>query len=265
MKNKILRKAVDALIKDDNNTLIEKNKIDDIFIINQNKPDYFKFQPLNYIKKTEEIIIEKEREEDEVKIEKIDYTCLEERETMTLGKIFRKIGNTLSHPVSEFTQETQVIHHYMMFGRCAPKEDVESLKETTILLDEIISAIVSLIPQANHVSLLQNIGGPLFRVLGDAADGEKINTDDDLKELILQPAMIARLIVDSSPKDSNGIVIKNKVSLPENFIIRNNKNHIKMGSREWEIQYKEGKYTIKKNNIEREVFYSPEKKNGNTQ
>lgn len=261
LKNKIFIKAVDALIKEHRKALIY-NKKNDVFIKNKSTSGYFKFTALNHIKKTEEIIIEKE-EEDDVKIEKIDFSCLEERENMTLGKILRKIGNTLSHPVSELSQEIQVIHHYEKFGRCASKEEVETLKKKTLLADKVITTIISLIPVPNHIVLLQNIGGPLLRLIADNLEDRDLN-QDDMQDLIGQSTFMAKLIVDSNPKNSEGMVIENGISLPEKFIIRNNKNYIKIKNKEWGISYKEGKYLIKKDNIEREVIYSTEKKNGNT-
>ncbi|WP_224718400.1 hypothetical protein [Pectobacterium versatile] len=260
LKNKVFIKAVDALIKEHRNALIynKKNKKDDVFIKNQPTSGYFKFTALNHIKKTEEIIIEKE-EDDDVKIEKIDFSCLEERENMTLGKILRKIGNTLSHPVSELSQEIQVIHHYDKFGRCASKEEVEALKEKTLFADKVITAIVSLIPVPNHIVLLQNIGGPLLRLIADDLEDRDLN-QEDMQDLIGQSTFMAKLIVDSCSKNSKGMIIENQISLPEDFIIINNKSFIKMKNKEWEISYKEGKYFIKKDNIEREVIYSTKNK-----
>ncbi|UVD97572.1 hypothetical protein [Pectobacterium parvum] len=264
LKNEVFIKAIDSLVKEHRNALIENNKskknnINDIFIKNKTTPDYFRFTVLNHIKKTERIIKKEERKDDDVKIEKIDYTCLEERKNMTLGDILRKIGNTLSNPVSELSQEIQVIYYYEKFGRCASKEKIENLKKATLFADKVISSILSLIPGSNHIVLLQNIGSPLLRLIADDLENKEHNPED-IQNLIGQSAFMAKIIVDSSPKNSNGIVIENEISPPENFIFIKNKPYIKIENKEYAILYNGKGYVIEKNNIEQEVIYSTKEK-----
>ncbi|RJL48646.1 hypothetical protein [Pectobacterium carotovorum] len=273
LQNELFIKAVEALIEGHKDALIYNNKIkkdkfDDIFIKNKTTPNYDEYQEKNHVKRSIARVIlggyHNRGYPNKIDVEYLEsVTCVEnESEKITVGKVLRKIGDTIINPITEISLQAQLVYDYKIYGLCSSKkEDVEEIKRTTLFIDQVISSVMALvpIPQVQAIVLVRNIAGPFFRMTADVMEGEKIN-EDNLNDLIVQPSMLARLIVDSSPKDSNGIVITDKISLPENFIIRNNKNYIKMGSREWEIQYNEGKYTIKKNNIEREVFYSPEKK-----
>ncbi|CAO96244.1 hypothetical protein [Erwinia tasmaniensis] len=151
----------------------------------------------------------------DVKVEKLDSSCLMQRETLSLADIFRQIGNTMMNPVAELAKESQVIDYYHSLGRCPDDEDIKFLSEVTGKVDRIVSALISLSPEMTPFVIIQRVGGALFRMLADQMGGKPVDFSD-VQTVNDQAMMMAKMITDFSPKDENGQLSDSESLLPEN-------------------------------------------------
>lgn len=114
---------------------------------------------------------------DEVKKVKLDFSCFEQRQTLTIADIVRQIGKTLKNPVSALAEESQIIYFYQHVGRCPTAGEVDRLASITNKVDAVISAVVALLPGSQPLVIAQNLGGPLLKMLADELDGEPVDVD----------------------------------------------------------------------------------------
>lgn len=136
---------------------------------------------------------------DDVKNEKLDFSCFEERQDLFFADVFRQIGNTLSNPVSELAKESQVIDFYHKYHRCPSPEEMKSLLSITSTVDETVSIITALLPGGQPLVFTQKLGGPLFRMMADNADN-KLMDIEDMREADDQFLILGKSIADASPK-----------------------------------------------------------------
>lgn len=195
---------------------------------------------------------------DYVKIEKLNFSCIEERQHLSLADVFRQIGITFKNPINELAKESQVIHYYNKFGRCPTEEDIKKLEAITSRIDSIISGILILLPGSKPLYLTQSLGGPLFKLLGDYMDNREGDIEDDMKEIAEQSAFIAKIISEYAPLDSKGKVNDKDISLPKKMFFHHGKLSTEINGDKWGLSYEENRFVASKENEKRQVEYSRE-------
>ncbi|WP_165911744.1 ADP-ribosyltransferase [Biostraticola tofi] len=140
---------------------------------------------------------------DAVKIEKIDFSCIEERHSLTLAQVFRRIGLTLKNPISELARESQVINYYHKFGRCPSESDINKLSLITSRIDAVILMVTSFIPNLNYTVVLQTMGGTLFQIISDDMEGNEVNLEM-LNDFNVQIMFMAKAMTDFSSNSNWG-------------------------------------------------------------
>lgn len=192
---------------------------------------------------------------DDVKRVKLDFSCLEQRQSLSLPSILRQIGNTLSNPVEMLAQESLVIDYYNKLGRCPSDSDIEKIVAITKKVDQAVSALLSFIPEMTPLVMMQRVGGDLFRMLADNLEGKSLN-QQDVTDLNNQVLMMAKVIADFSPKDEDHRVIENQAVLPEGITLKNNLLHISLNGEEYLLTYRDKGYVAIKGDREIRVTYS---------
>lgn len=196
---------------------------------------------------------------DDVKIEKLDFSCVEERQNLSISDIFRQIGKTLSNPVSELAKESQVIHYYNNHHRCPTSEERANLLSITSAVDKTISIITALLPGSQPLMVTQRVGGPIFRMIADSIDNKQINVDD-LSEANDQLLALGKSIIDTSPKNSKGQTIESQLTVPDGLSFKNGKLSVNIQGVDREIINENGSYFTNFNGKRRKVSYSLETK-----
>ncbi|QJU42295.1 hypothetical protein [Serratia marcescens] len=80
---------------------------------------------------------------DDVKIEKMDFSCIEERQRLSIADTFRQIGKTLINPINELAMESQVIHFYNNYHQYPSNDDINHLFfSKTSVVDKVTSIIM---------------------------------------------------------------------------------------------------------------------------
>ncbi|CCG87833.1 ADP-ribosyltransferase [Erwinia piriflorinigrans] len=196
---------------------------------------------------------------EDIKRVKMDFSCIEERETLTAADILRKIGNTLLSPVEELARESQVIDYMDNMRRCPNDEEIKSLSVITRKVDQVVNAVVSLIPGAMPTVIVQRIGGTLFKMFADNLNGKTVNVQN-VVELNNQVLMVAKMIADFSTKNINGQPVDKQVGLPEQTYMNKNLVHIYIKGDEYLLSHQGNKYIATRGEKELEVSYSNKNK-----
>lgn len=196
---------------------------------------------------------------DDVKIEKLDFSCIEERQNLSISDVFRQIGKTLSNPVSELAKESQVIHYYNNYHRCPTPEEMNNLLSITSAVDKTISIITALLSGSQPLVVVQRVGGPLFRMIADSIDNKQLNADD-LSEVNDQLLALGKSIVDTCPKNPKGQIIESQLRVPDGLSFKNNKLSVNVKGVDKEFTIENGNYFANINGKRRRVYYSSENK-----
>ncbi|MBT9433153.1 hypothetical protein JZM24_15390 [Candidatus Sodalis endolongispinus] len=191
---------------------------------------------------------------DEVKKVKLDFSCFEQRQTLTVADILRQIGKTLKNPVSALAEESQIIYFYQHVGRCPTEGEVARLANITNKVDAVISAVVALLPGSQPLVIAQNLGGPLLKMLADELDGEPVDVDA-VNEVNNQVLLLAKSIVAASPKDPRGVPIDQTLTLPKNTFVSGDSLTTKLDGDMWRMTYRQGRFYARRHGEEREVRY----------
>jgi len=104
---------------------------------------------------------------DEPKIKKIDFSCIEERASLSWAKVFRQVAKTLRDPIAELATESQIIHYYNNYRECPPKADVKRLSHIMQRIQLAADFVASHIPELNKIIAIKNIGADLFQIMAD--------------------------------------------------------------------------------------------------
>ncbi|TCV95245.1 hypothetical protein EDC52_106176 [Biostraticola tofi] len=114
---------------------------------------------------------------EEVKIEQLyDFSCLDQRNNMTLADIIRQVGRTLSNPVKQVGIESQIIHHHQTLQKGCPVGLVrQHLSEILGKADGILVQVLGVLPNSQPLAALQLIVGPALELLSDGLDGKSID------------------------------------------------------------------------------------------
>ncbi|MBN3264157.1 hypothetical protein H5A43_13580 [Pectobacterium brasiliense] len=127
--------------------------------------------------------------DEDVKIEELyDFSCIDERNNMSLAGIIRQVGQTLRSPVQSLARESQVIHHHNTLRKgCPSADESQHLQEITRRVDAILSQVISLVPGANRVVVLQSIVGPALEIFADDLDQKPLDKQkvDDINQQVL--------------------------------------------------------------------------------
>ncbi|MBE5254406.1 hypothetical protein [Mixta mediterraneensis] len=193
---------------------------------------------------------------DDVKIEKMDFSCIEERSNLSITDIFRQIGKTFKNPISELAKESQVIHYVNNYNRCPTPEEVNKLVSLTSFVDKTISEISGLLPGSQPLIILQGLSGPLLIMIADSIDKKQINMGE-LSEVNEQILALGRMIVKTSPRDKKGKFITEQLKIPEGVSFKNKKLSVIINGINREVTYKNDKIMANYNGRHREVSYSP--------
>ncbi|CCG87834.1 ADP-ribosyltransferase [Erwinia piriflorinigrans] len=196
---------------------------------------------------------------DDVKIVMKDFSCIKERETLTAVDIFRKIGSTLLSPVEELARESQVINYLNNIGHCPNEEEMKFLSEITSKVDQVINAVISLIPGAMSVVIIKRVGGNLFKMFADNMEGKPVDFYNAYA-LNDQVLMMAKMIADFSPKDENGQLINDKLALPEDTYLEDGDMTTWIDTAKYIIINKKGDFIARGNDGEFPTRYSNQKK-----
>ncbi len=195
----------------------------------------------------------------DVKIEKLDFSCIEERQDLSISDVLRQIGKTFSNPISELAKESQVIAYYNKYHRCPTLEERNNLVSITSAVDQTISMITALLPGSQPLVVTQRVGGPLFRMIADDIDNKQLNIDD-LSEVNGQLFALAKSIVNTSPQNLKGQTIEDQLSVPEGLFFKNNKLSVNIKGIDGEFLIENGNYFANINSKHRRISYSSESK-----
>ncbi|CAK8738516.1 hypothetical protein SODG_002122 [Sodalis praecaptivus] len=191
---------------------------------------------------------------DEVKKVKLDFSCFEQRQTLTAAGILRQIGKTLKNPVSALAEESQVIYFYQNVGRCPSEDEVEKLSNITHKVDAVVSAVVALLPGSQPLVIAQNIGDPLLKMLADEIDGLPVDVNE-ANEVNNQILLLAKSIIAVSPKDNRGVPIDRTLTLPKNTFVSGQSLATRLEGEVWRITHRQGRFYARRRGVEREVQY----------
>ncbi|TCV99823.1 membrane-targeted effector domain-containing toxin [Biostraticola tofi] len=194
---------------------------------------------------------------EDVGIELLDFSCMAQRQNLSLAQVLRQIGKTLANPVLELAREAQIVHFFNRFGRCPSAEDINHLIFITSKVDAMMSIITSLIPNANALIIMQRIGGPAFQMIADDIEGKEINVNL-LDEVDSQALFLAKSIVEFSPKNENGKVNENEITIPKNILIKDGKFLSPIQGKLYEITYEKDFFFASRGAEKRQVRYSHE-------
>ncbi|CAX55035.1 ADP-ribosyltransferase [Erwinia pyrifoliae] len=194
---------------------------------------------------------------DDVKRVKIDFSCLEQRQSLGLSGILRQIGKTLSNPVEALAHESMIIAYYNKLGRCPDDLAIQHMAAIAGRVDQTVSMLLSLFPEMTPLVIMQRIGGKLFIMLADDLEGKSLDPQDviDINNPVL---MVAKVVADISPKDEYGHIIDQHVVLPEQTFIRYGRLHIYLNGEEYLLVHHGEKYLAIGDRGEVEVSYSVE-------
>lgn len=198
---------------------------------------------------------------DDVKIEKLDFSCIEERQNLSISDVFRQIGKTLSNPVSELAKESQVIHYYNKYHLCPTQEEMDHLLSITSAVDKTISIITELLPGSQPLVVTRSLGGPLFRMIADSIDNKQLNLDD-LSEVNEQILALGKSIVDTAPKNLKGQIIQSQLKVPDGLSFKKNKLSVNVKGKGVDEGFtiENGNYFSNINGKRRRISYSSKNK-----
>lgn len=172
--------------------------------------------------------------QDEVKIEKLyDFSCIYDRENITIAGFIRQVGETLSAPITTLIQEIQVIHHHNTITKgCPSKNEQDELKAITSKVDAIWLTLISLLPGSHHIVLLQQIIGPTFKLIANDLEGKPWNTEE-VNEIIAQIDLLSKEMIKTlTPTEINSLKMKDGAISPinEKFYYENSATKIKINN-----------------------------------
>ena len=193
---------------------------------------------------------------EDVKIEKLDYSCIEERQDLSLTQILRQIGKTLQNPITELAKESQVINYYNNLGRCPTKGDVEKIEHITMFVDKVVSAVITLLPYSQPIAILQSVGGPLFKLMADDIEQKENDKIEAMQEIAEQVIFLSKSITEKIPRDNKNKVSDAKISLPKGIFFHEGRIYTQINGDRWELSYKKERFFATRENVEKEVEYS---------
>ncbi|MFZ4214605.1 hypothetical protein ACOZB2_24705 [Pantoea endophytica] len=190
----------------------------------------------------------------DILVEKIDFSCIEEMNNLTVADIFRQIGKTLSSPIKELVKDIEVLH-YSRYGRCPTAGENERIISIASGVDKTISFVTGFIPGCQPLIITQRLGGKLFEMFGDAIDNKELNKDDvlDVDEQLLT---LGRSIADYAPRGHDGNVIENKLEIPRGMNFKNNKIVVNINGIDRDVLYENNKVKANYKGRYEEISYS---------
>lgn len=192
---------------------------------------------------------------DDVKIEKIDFSCIERRQNLSFPDMLRQIGRTFKNPIRELANESHVLRYFRTHNRCPAADDIKRLDTITRGLDQALTLVTGLLPGSQPLSVTQSIGGPLFELIADSLDDKAANMDN-LSEATEGLLALAQSIKAYSPKDVNGEVLTSQMIVPKAMSFRNNKLSIEIEGVDRHLIHRDGKQFADFNGKYEEVAYS---------
>lgn len=194
---------------------------------------------------------------DDVIAERIDLTCVEKRQNVSIGDMLRQIGKTLSYPISELAKESQVVIFYEKFKKCPTEKDIKALESITLGIDAFVSFFMGMLPDGVPVVILQNIGGPLFQLFADAIENKDLDIEN-ISAINEQVLFLARATWDFSPRERNGKINTKKIVLPQRTVFKQSKLSTEINNDAYGLHLGENRYIATNGRSHRPVTYSHE-------
>lgn len=191
-------------------------------------------------------------------IEKLDYECVNKRENLSISKIIRKMGETISNPILEMTRESQILYFYNKYGRCPREDESEILLSTSQAIDLIISYFLSTTSEAKSLAIIQNALGRLLTFFADRLDNIDIS-ENSIADFEEQVMFITKSIIDTSLRNERGERIEHPLKVPNHLYLKNRKPHIKMNNEELETLIIDHDFFVKTEDGIHKVYYRDEK------
>ncbi len=123
-----------------------------------------------------------------VKRKMFDFSCIEQRDHMSLSEFFKIMGRSLRNPVASLGEEIQIVHfHNTLEVGCLPEYQREALTNVLVKVDVIINRGVQLLPGSNSLQICQYVIAPFLTLIANSIEGSKIDTDliEDINEQLL--------------------------------------------------------------------------------
>lgn len=168
---------------------------------------------------------------DEVNIEKMfDLSCLDERNDMSTTDILRSIGKTMQKPLTNAYMEGEIVVHYEVMKKGCPVSMAGTTKEKILSgIDNVVTGVLSFVPGASPLILLQGIVGPALVKLSDDLSGKEPSSEemDEINMTLLSmmrqtvPTLSAtsRAGLSLSAAEKKALSKKEKVTLAERNLI----------------------------------------------
>lgn len=192
---------------------------------------------------------------DDVKIEKMDFSCVDNRRNLSFPDMLRQIGRSFKNPVGQLANEAQVIHYVRAHNRCPTAKEIEHLSSITLVLDQTLTLVTGLISGSQPLAVTQTIGGPLFEMIADSLEGRETNVDE-LAEATEQFLALAQSIKKYSPRDQQGKILTNQLIVPKSMSFKNNKLSVEIGGRNHYLTHRDGSQFASYDGKYEEVSYS---------
>ncbi|WP_324030864.1 hypothetical protein GC087_25550 (plasmid) [Pantoea sp. JZ2] len=194
--------------------------------------------------------------DDSVVAEKIDLSCIDRRNNLSIADMFRQIGNTLKNPVSELAKESQVIHYYNKFNRCPSEKELNRIIKVTTIVDGVISTITSLMPESAPLLIVQRVGGPLFKMIADQIDNKDLDMNN-FEELNESAINLGKMMVDKVLKSTH-LTDDTELDIPKGIILEKNKIFVDIHHVKREVKYIDNKAMANYDGKYREIAYNRE-------
>ncbi|XTZ37175.1 hypothetical protein ACQYRI_14420 [Salmonella enterica] len=110
---------------------------------------------------------------DDIKIEKMDFGCIESRNNLSLADWLRIIGATMESPISRLSEESLVIDNLAKGKGCPTAEQLEAMQAITAPIDRVLTDILTLLPGSKPILVAQCIIGPLLQLAADSLQGKE--------------------------------------------------------------------------------------------
>lgn len=192
---------------------------------------------------------------DDVKIEKLDVSCIESRQHLSFADMLRQVGRTFRNPIRELANEIQVIRYVNFHNRCPTSDETRRLASITTAVDQTLTILTGLIPGTQPLAVTQTIGGPLFEMMADSIDAKETNIDN-LTEATEGFLALAQTIKKYSPKDAQGHVLTSQLIVPKAMSFERNKLSINMNGERFCLEHRGNQQFANHNGKYVEVSYS---------
>lgn len=192
---------------------------------------------------------------DDITIKKLDFSCIEERQELSVADLLTKVADALENPIEEMARELQVVMHYLSGGVCPSKESIESILNFTIDTDAILTQLMYFIPQFSSVIIAQKVVSPTLRMIAKSMQGQDISKVE-IETINEQVLSLARNLIDMYPKHENGSPNLEQSTLPENLTVKDGNLYAEIYDKQWLLTYQDKQWYGSYESLTRAVSYN---------